>query len=232
MKKKVSVLIPVYNEQKTIIKALLRLNESKDKRVIYEIIVINDGSTDKSLELLKTHKNLFDELITYNENKGKGYAIKSGLSIATGDYIFFQDADLEYDPNDFEEFINLYLNFDADCVIGSRFIYKKFTRSHIFFNKLGNKFITFMFNLLYNTTFTDIYSCYGTFKKSLINPDKLKYVGWEQHMEILTNVVKKGKKFYEVPISYNGRNIDEGKKIRYYHIFSVIKVLIFNKFKD
>ena len=103
----------------------------------------------------------------------------------------------------------------TDLIIGSRFIYSEYTRSHNILNKLGNNLITFLFNLIYNTTFTDIYSCYACFKKNLLDFNSLKTSGFEQHAEILCKVVKKGKKFYEIPISYNGRNLDEGKKLNF-----------------
>ena len=114
---------------------------------------------------------------------------------------------------------------------GSRFNYADYSRSHYFLNKIGNKFITFLFNIIYDTTFTDIYSCYACFKKNLLINENLKTDGFEQQAEILCKVVKNGKKFYEVPINYNGRSHDEGKKIKFYHIFSVIFQILVGRFK-
>ena len=123
------------------------------------------------------------------------------------------------------------LDFDADGVIGSRFNYSDYTRTHNLLNKLGNMTLTFIFNVLYNTTFTDIYSCYFAFKKRLLNIDELRTTGFEQHAEILCKVIKNGDKFYEVPISYNGRNYSEGKKIRAYHFFTVLFQILLGRIK-
>ena len=228
---KLSIIVPAYNEGKTILTVLQKLNDLKKFYQNTQIIVINDGSKDNSLEILESNKALFDILINNPTNRGKGNAVKKGLEVADGDYITFQDADLEYDPSDFKKFLNLINMFEPDLIIGSRFNYADYSRSHYVFNKIGNKFITLLFNLFYNTTFTDIYSCYACFKKNLISSENLKTVGFEQHAEILCKVVKNGKKFYEVPINYNGRSHDEGKKIKFYHIFSVIYQILVGKFK-
>ena len=222
IKKKLSVIVPVYNEEKTIITTLKRIKETKDDRIEYEIIVINDGSKDNTLELLKSNNNLYHHLIDGKQNFGKGYAVKKGLEISTGDYVIFQDGDLEYDPEDFSQFIDVIQKFEADAIIGSRFNYSKYTRSLNILNKLGNYVLTFFFNILYNTTFTDIYCCYLCFKKKLLVSQNLQTNGFEQHAEILCKVIKKGEKFFEVPVNYNGRTKNEGKKIRFYHIFSVL----------
>ena len=226
---KFSVLIPVFNEEKTVIEVLKRLNSTKVDDVDYEVIVINDGSTDKTKELLEQNKNLLSKLINNERNSGKGFSVKEGLKVASGDYIIFQDADLEYDPIEFKKFIKVSKQFDADLILGSRFIYSEYTRSHNILNKIGNHILTFMFNIFYNTTFTDIYSCYLCYKKILVDPNNLKTYGFDQHAEILCKAVKKGKKFYEVPISYNGRTHEEGKKIKFYHFFSVVFRIIIQR---
>ena len=221
-----SIIVPVYNEEKTIIKILEKIKNNSSSLFKYEVIVIDDGSTDQSKKLLENNKHLFDKLLVNETNKGKGFSVKRGLSNASGTHIIFQDADFEYDPVDFKKFEKIFLDFDADGIIGSRFVYSNYTRSHNILNKIANTFLTFMFNLLYNTTFTDIYSCYFAFKKNLLNVDKLRTEGFEQHAEILCKVIKRGNKFYEVPISYNGRNTSEGKKIRPHHFFLVLFEII------
>ena len=226
----ISILIPSFNEQKTILNVLNRISKTIDSNINYEVVVINDGSTDNTLKLLEQNKNLYNQLITYERNYGKGNAVKKGLEVSKGKYIFFQDADLEYDPIDINKFIKLIKRFEPDLIIGSRLNYSEYTRSHNILNKFGNKFITLLFNLFYNTTFTDIYSCYACFKKDLLNEKNLKTKGFEQHAEILCKVIKKGKKFYEVPISYNGRTHEEGKKIKFYHIFSVLFRIVIERF--
>ena len=228
---KLSIIVPAYNEGKTILTVLHKLNDLKKFYQNTQIIVINDGSKDNSLEILESNKSLFDILINNPTNRGKGNAVKKGLEVADGDYITFQDADLEYDPEDFKKFLNLINLVNPDLIIGSRFNYADYSRSHYILNKIGNKFMTFLFNIIYDTTFTDIYSCYVCFKKNLLINETLKTDGFEQHAEILCKVVKNGKKFYEVPINYNGRSHDEGKKIKFYHIFSVIYQILIGKFK-
>lgn len=228
--KLLSIIVPIYNEEKTIKKVLLSLAKLRQTTKSIEIIVVNDGSKDDSLRILNDNVNNYDVLINNSENKGKGHAVKCALEKATGKYITFQDADLEYDPNDFNKFFNLINNFSPDLIIGSRFNYADYTRSHHFFNKIGNMCITFFFNLFYQTTFTDVYSCYVCFKRELLNYKDLKSNGFEQHAEILCKVVRNGNIFYEVPINYNGRTHEEGKKIKFYHIFSIFFQIAIGKF--
>jgi len=225
-----SIVIPVYNEEKTVIEILKKIKDNQSNLFKYEIIVIDDGSTDQSRKLLENNKNLYDKLLINESNRGKGFSIKKGISNASGAYIIFQDADLEYNPDDFKKFEKIFIDFDADGIIGSRFMYSNFTRSHNILNKIGNTFLTLLFNLLYNTTFTDVYSCYFAFKKNLLNVQELRTKGFEQHAEILCKVIKRGNKFYEVPISYNGRNASEGKKIKPHHFFLVLFEIIRGRF--
>jgi glycosyltransferase involved in cell wall biosynthesis len=228
----ISIIIPVFNEEKTVKKILKKINELDfwDKQGLNkEIVVVDDKSVDETRKILEENSALYSKLITNNENMGKGYSVKKGLEVSKGDYVLIQDADEEYDPEDYIKFLECVEKFDADLVIGSRFFYDRYTRSHNFLNKIGNSLITLMFNLTYNTTFTDIYCCYIFFKRSLIKPETLVSKGFEQHAEILCKLVKKGDKFFEVPVNYNGRTINEGKKIRYYHIFSIIYQVIKNR---
>jgi len=222
MKIDLSIIIPVYNEEKTILKILDRINATKSDKYNYEIIVVDDGSSDHTLVLLEKNNNLYDKLISNEKNMGKGFAVKTGLEIATGKYVVFQDADLEYDPIEFDNILKIYQKFDADIVYGSRINYKTYSRSHNFLNLLANKILTLYFNILFNCTFTDIYSCYLSFKKDLVNTEKLKCFNFGQQAELLCQIIKKSKNNYEIPIDYNGRSLEDGKKIRWYHFFSVI----------
>jgi glycosyltransferase involved in cell wall biosynthesis len=225
----ISIIVPVYNEEKTILDILKKLSDIRKFGYLFQVVVVDDGSTDDSKKILNDNKDLIDKLIANEKNRGKGYSVKKALEVCEGQYIIFQDADLEYDPNDFLKFFKLIEKFRPDLIIGSRLNYSEYTRSHNFFNKIGNKLITFLFNIMYNTTFTDIYSCYACFRKDLLNINSLKSTGFEQHAEILCKIVTKGKKFYEIPINYNGRNYEEGKKIKFYHIFGVIFQIFIGK---
>ena len=225
-----SIIIPVYNEENTVFESLKSVKNINSELFEHEIIVVNDGSTDNTNKILSENKSLYDKLLTNEINKGKGYSIKKGLIQSKGTHVIFHDADMEYDPKDILKFEKIFSDFDADGIIGSRFNYSDYTRSHNIFNKFANKVITLTFNLLYNTTFTDIYSCYFAFKKSLIDPSLLQSSGFEQHAEIICKVVKSGKKFYEVPINYNGRSYSEGKKIKPYHFFFVLYQIFLRRF--
>ena len=225
-----SIIIPVYNEEKTIIQILKKIKNNSSNLLKYEVIVVNDGSTDQSGKLLESNKHLFDKLLVNETNKGKGFAVKKGILNASGTHIIFQDADLEYDPADFRKFEKLFIDINADGIIGSRYIYTDYTSAQNVLNKIGNKIVTYIFNILFNTTFTDIYSCYFAFKKDLLNVHELRTEGFEQHAEILCKVIKKGNKFYEVSISYNGRNASEGKKIKPHHFFLVLFQIIRGRF--
>lgn len=223
---KVSIIVPAYNEQATIIPLLESVGEQMITGVAFEIIVIDDGSRDKTVELLEARPELYTILIKQPRNGGKGAAVKAGLLRATGDYILFQDADLEYDPKDYGRLLEPVLRFEADVVMGSRMVGAPITRVSYFWHKVGNWLITFIFNILNNTTFTDVYSCYLLYRRSLVEADKLKTQGWEQHAEILSSAVSAGTGFYEVPISYYGRTYDEGKKIRAHHVIPVLWTML------
>ncbi|WYD81702.1 MAG: glycosyltransferase family 2 protein [Candidatus Electrothrix gigas] len=224
MTNKISILIPVYNEETTVIPLLqsVRQETKKIKDVAFEIIVIDDCSQDDSNKRLRENKPLYDSLISLEKNQGKGGAVLHGLKIAKGDYILFQDADLEYSPKDYRTLIRPVIEFDADVVMGSRFVAPEFTRVYYFWHKIGNIGLTLFFNILNNTTFTDTYSCYLMYRRELVPVEKIITKGWEQHGEILSIAVKNGEIFYEVPISYRGRSYKEGKKIRSFHIFKIL----------
>ena len=223
---KVTIIVPIFNEENTIIEILNRISSEDIKDPNLEIIVVDDCSTDASVELLKQNSNLYNNLIELKKNLGKGGAVREGLKEANGSYVLFQDGDLEYSPSDYKKIFKMLEEFNADVVIGSRFLSPEYTSIHYYFHKLGNRFITFLFNLLYNTTFTDIYSCYLCFRRDLIDPVKLKSNGWSQQAEILATAVKSSKNFYEVPISYSGRTFEEGKRIKARHVFGVINIII------
>jgi len=226
----VSIIVPVYNEEKTVIKVLEQVQKQKISAVSFEVIVVDDGSKDQSVPLLQSKPDLYSKLVCLPLNQGKGAAVKAGLECAIGEYVLFQDADLEYNPADYEQLLKPILQHGADLVVGSRMLESSHVQSSYWVNKLGNQFLTAVFNLLFRTTFTDVYSCYLVYRKSLIDHNALKAKGWEQHAEILSKCIKKNPKHYEVSISYHGRTYDEGKKIRPYHVFSVLWTMIKERF--
>jgi glycosyltransferase involved in cell wall biosynthesis len=222
----VSIIIPAYNEAATIVVLLGEVRRQKIEGVSFEVIVVDDGSKDNTVELLRQHPDLYDQLIVQPRNGGKGAAVLAGLKAANGEYILFQDADLEYSPSEYAALIFPITAFGAEIVMGSRFAAPKYTRVQYFSHKVGNRLITLMFNLLFNATFTDIYSCYLLYKKDLVPPDELISFGWEQQAEILCRAIRRAKIMYEIPISYHGRSYEDGKKIRARHMIPVVLMLL------
>lgn len=226
-----NILVPVYNEEKTVIEVLTKLNKACKAISNKSIIVIDDGSTDATNNLLKKNKNLYSKLVTSSINRGKGRAIILGLGEVSGGYILIQDADLEYDPTEIPKLWNIILSEDIDLLLTSRLSGSTLTRVHYFWHKIGNKSITLIFNLVNNTTFTDIYSGYIVFKRELIKAEQLKIDGWGQQAEILTYLKKRSKKIYETPISYRGRTYEEGKKINVNAMIPVVFAIIWTKLR-
>jgi glycosyltransferase involved in cell wall biosynthesis len=219
---KLTVLVPAFNEESTIIEILTAVNEQAIDGVTFEILVIDDGSSDRTVERLEQNPSLYSKLIKRDANGGKGAAVITGLREATGDYVLFQDADLEYDPAEYETLLKPILKFNADIVMGSRLVAAQCTRVSYFWHKVGNRLITFVFNILNNTTFTDVYSCYLLYRRDLVAVDDIVTDGWEQHAEILSRAVAKAERMFEVPVSYYGRTYGEGKKIMAHHAIAVI----------
>ena len=228
--KKISIIVPAYNEEKTVVELLELVNAQTVEGFEFEVIVIDDGSSDGTAGLLKERPDLYTKFICLEQNRGKGGAVIEGLKAATGEHVLFQDADLEYDPAHYGALLIPIRKFDADIVIGNRFMAPKYVRVHYFWHKVGNHVITLLFNALFNTTFSDIYSCYLMYRRSLLDPGELKSVGWEQHAEILAKTTRRAKVVYEVPISYHGRSYDEGKKIKAHHAIAVIWMIIKQRF--
>lgn len=224
--KTVSIVIPAYNEEKTIIQVLEQIQAQRFDAISLEVIVVDDGSIDDTAKLVESHLHLVSRFIRQPQNRGKGAAVKTGLKAATGDFVLFQDADLEYNPVDYKKMFKPLQLFNADVVMGSRMVAPEYTRVSYFWHKFGNKIITLFFNIINNTTFTDIYSCYLLFRRKLVNPDELQTAGWEQHAEILSLAVARGENLYEVPISYHGRTYAEGKKIKAYHVAAIIWTIL------
>ena len=226
-----NIVIPVYNEEKTIVSVLNKLNSECRSIKNKKIIVVDDGSKDQTPLLLENNSKLYSKLITSEKNLGKGGAIILALdSIKTG-YVMIQDADLEYDPAEIPRLWNLVISNDIDVLLTSRMSGSPLTRVHYFWHKLGNKLITFVFNIANNTTFTDIYSGYIIFKRDLINHKNLIFKGWAQQAEILTFLKFNSKKIYEAPITYKGRSYEEGKKINATAVAPVLFSMFWSKLR-
>ncbi|MEM7405734.1 MAG: glycosyltransferase family 2 protein [Pseudomonadota bacterium] len=226
---RISVIIPAYNEATTLPHVLARVHEQAIDGVELEIVVIDDGSTDETDAVLRSHAHLLDHHIRLERNAGKGAAIIAGLGAATGAFILCQDADLEYDPSDFQTLIRPVLFHGADLVMGSRLSAPPMTRVHYFWNKVGNRVLTTIFNVLHNTTFSDVYSGYLLLKRSAVEPAELRVHGWGQQAEILSLATRRLRTLYEVPICYFGRSYDEGKKIRAHHFFGVVWAMLLTR---
>ncbi|WP_456418656.1 glycosyltransferase family 2 protein [Methanocaldococcus infernus] len=233
--KKVSIVIPAYNEEKTIEKILKKVLDMK-LPLEKEIIIVNDGSNDKTEEIIrnfiKKHPNENIIFINKEKNEGKGKALKIGIKHSTGDIIIIQDADLEYDPNDYPKLIKPILEGKAKVVYGSRLRKRENKFSHLSF-LLGGLGITLATNLLYFTFLTDVSTCYKVFHKELkdilVNAEGDKF-DWEP--EITAKILRKGYKIYEVPISYYPRTKKEGKKIKWKDGVEAILTLLKWRFKN
>ena len=227
---KLSVIIPCYNEENTLNRILDKvLNENSIEK---EIIVIDDFSTDNSRKILENYNKKNKIKLVFNtKNRGKGYSIRQGLALASGDIILIQDADLEYSPDDYRRLINPILNDNADVVYGSRFIGGQETRVLYFWHTLGNKFLTLLSNMCTNLNLTDMETCYKVFKKEILKNIQLKENGFGFDPEITAKISKLKPRIYEIGISYFGRTYEDGKKINFKDALIVLKcIIIYNLF--
>ena len=217
----VSIIIPCFNEKdyiEIVIEKILNL-----QNITKEIIIVDDHSTDGTREILEQKlKNKVSKIIFSPENQGKGSAIKLGIEHATGDIILIQDADLEYDPNDYHQLLAPFIDNDADAVYGSRFIDNKKRRVIYFLNTIANKILTFLTNCFLNLNFTDVETGYKLFKRELVHDINIKEKGFGFEIELTMKLARKNIKFYEVGVSYSGRSYQEGKKIKKRHFFEAI----------
>lgn len=229
-----SVVIPVYNEEKTIAEILTRLQQIPQ---LLEIIVIDDCSTDTTEEIVKNIISKDRRIFYYKQpmNQGKTAALKRGFSYTKGEIVIVQDADLEYDPGEITDVIDPIICGYADVVYGSRFLVKKAARILYFYHYVANKFITIFSNSLTNLNMTDVETCYKAFRGEIIRNMIIKSKGFGFEIEVTAKIAKLGCAVYEVPISYYGRTYEEGKKITYKDgvaaLWYIIKFNIFSSLK-
>jgi glycosyltransferase involved in cell wall biosynthesis len=225
-----SIIVPVYNEEKTLLPLLKKVQNVKLLGLKKQIIVVNDGSTDKTAEVIKKIKIPGIQIYQHDKNRGKGAAIRTAIPHTTGDFVIIQDADLEYDPADYVIILKPLLDGRADVVYGSRF--KGVGRAFLFWHYVGNKLLTFITNILYDTILTDMETCYKAFKGDLIRSIPLRSNRFDFEPEVTAKVLKRGVKLFEVPINYDGRNFEEGKKITWRDGVVALVCLIRYRFMD
>jgi glycosyltransferase involved in cell wall biosynthesis len=227
--KKLSIIIPVYNEDKTINEMLLSVEHAVVPGWTKEIIIIDDGSTDNTREVLKKWQKKA-EVVYKDKNEGKGSAVSIGFRKATGDIVLIQDADLEYSPKDYPVLLLPFENSHVNVVYGSRFLGPHL--STMFVYAQGNKFVTLVTNLLFNTNISDMETGYKVFRREVLQGITIHAKRFDVEPELTVKVLKKGFQIYEVPISYFGRQFNEGKKLTWRDGVIALWTLIKYRFVD
>ena len=226
--KKISIVIPVYNEKELLLKILEKI-EAVDFGLEKEIILIDDCSTDGTKEL---YENLPYKILYHSKNMGKGAALRTGFKEVTGDVIIIQDADLEYNPEDYKSLVELVINNSADVVYGSRLANKNNTSNFLFLSFLANFVLTQLTRFLFDTNLTDMETCYKVFRADIIKNIEIKSNRFDFEPEVTAKILKQRVRFKELPISYNVRNNREGKKITWKDGVQAILTLIKYRFFD
>lgn len=224
-----SVVIPVYNEKETVLKMIGRV---LNLDFVKEVLVVDDGSSDGTRGLLEQMApDGRVKLFFHDRNRGKGAALRTGFGHVTGEIVAIQDADLEYDPNEFNEMIRPIREGVADVVYGSRLSGGKPQRVHLFWHRIGNGFLTFLTDLLYNTTLSDMETCYKMFRREVLETIRIDSDDFSVEPELTAKICRNKRwRVYEIPISYYGRSYAEGKKISWRHGFSALWTLLKYRF--
>lgn len=227
----VSIIIPVYNENATILKLLENVKKAETGGLKKEIIIVDDGSTDGVRDVLKKLNNA--KVFFHESNKGKGAAIRTGLQHAQGDIIIIQDADLEYDPQEYQKLLAPLITNKADVVFGSRFIHGVSSNKNMYYSHyMGNIILTGMTNILYSTKLTDMETGYKVIKKQVLEDLNFKAMGFEIEPEITAKILKKGITIHEVSVNFDPRSFEEGKKIKWKDGIVALWTLIKYRFND
>ena len=226
---KLSVIVPVFNERNTVAEIVRRMREV-ELPVALEIVVVDDGSDDGTSSLLPQLRDSTTRVVQHEVNRGKGAAIRTGLEHATGDLLLVQDADLEYDPSDWPKLLAPVLRGRAVVVYGSRFTGER--RNMMFLHWVGNRFLSLVTNVLYNTTLSDMETCYKLFDRRILDGLTLRAQRFDFEPEVTAKILRQRIRIYEVPISYAGREVDEGKKITWRDGFAALWTLIKYRFVD
>lgn len=229
--RKLSIVVPVFNERNTLVELLRRVRSVElPDDIDREIVVVDDGSSDGTREVLRQLSDSTVRVVLHETNRGKGAALRTGFAHVTGDYVLVQDADLEYDPHDWPRLLDPVLRGKARVVYGSRFTGER--RNMLLLHWIGNRFLSFTTNVLYNTTLSDMETCYKLIDRRLLEELTLRSNRFEIEPELTAKLLKRGVRIYEVPISYAGREFDEGKKITWRDGFSALWTLVKYRFTD
>jgi len=222
-----SVIVPVFNERSTVAEIIRRIRAA-DIKVDLEVIVVDDGSSDGTDKVLAAMGDSTIRVIDHASNRGKGAAIRTGLATARGDLVLIQDADLEYDPADWPRLLDPILRGKAQVVYGSRFTGER--KNMLPLHWIGNRFLSLVTNLLYSSTLSDMETCYKLFDRRVLEGITIQSDRFDFEPEITAKVLRRGYRIYEVPISYAGREPDEGKKITWRDGFGALKALVRYRF--
>jgi glycosyltransferase involved in cell wall biosynthesis len=227
--RKLSIVVPVYDERNTVVEIVRRMRAVKIP-LDREIVLVDDGSTDGTRDVLAQLADSTVRVVYHDRNRGKGAAVRTALDQVTGDLVLVQDADLEYDPNDWPRLLAPVLRGNAQVVYGSRFTGER--RNMLFLHWVGNRFLSLVTNVLYNTTLSDMETCYKLFDRDVLAGIRLRSERFEFEPEVTAKVLRRGIRIYEVPISYAGREFHEGKKITWHDGFVALWTLLKYRFVD
>ncbi|OFW59222.1 MAG: glycosyl transferase [Candidatus Solincola sediminis] len=227
---KLSIVMPVYNERNTIKEILRRVRQVDLGDLEREIVIVDDYSQDGTRDILAMEEDSVTRVIYHPENRGKGAAVRSGYKAVTGDLIIVQDADLEYDPEDYPHLLDPIFKGKAQVVYGSRFTGPR--KNMLFWHYVGNRFLALITNVLFNTTLSDMETCYKMMTREVLDTLDLKSDHFDIEPEITAKILKQRIRIFEVPISYAGREMEEGKKITWRDGIPALWTLIKYRFKN